>query len=421
MKIFTSLNFLALSLTALLLGATVSYYLTSNYFRHQETDKAYVEGLMDQIKKSGGQTVQKSAPASPVQVEEVVFGEAQEISELTGRLVEINRTTVASEVSGRIEKVYVEEGTPVEKGKTMLARVDTVWNKLAVQKSESRLAAFQAMLRYEKSELVRISGLIEDQAVSLSEKESKEAVIQELDAKIAEETTALKEWQLKVVRSEIIAPFRGEVVQRFVDVGSYVNPGTAIAEIISTGEIDARIFVPENVIRRLTVGQKIQVFIEPLNKMIEGKVVTVLSLAAAASRTFAVRVRMSDLDGELKSGMSARAYIPVTDKFPSIIVPENGVLIRPDGATAWLTVEQKKEDTAQLVAEPVPVRILASMPGKFAVRAETPRGEEILVAGANVVTEGAERLAPGMVIQIVKSKFAIEPVPGTYSSGHQKL
>lgn len=418
MKSLTSLNYLAIFLTALFVGGVVGFYGTQSYFQERLTNKKFLEERLESMKKLGGDTGRK-APLATVQVMDVTFGPAQEISELAGRLTEISRTTVASEVTGKIVAMPVEEGTPVEAGKTLLARVDTVWNELAIEQSQARLAALAATLRYERSELNRIVSLIRDKAVSESEKESKEATIQELEAKILEEKAALHESQLKVERSEIFAPFRGEVVERFVDVGAYVNAGTPIAEIITMGEIDARIYLPETAVKRMEVGQKVQIMVDPLQKMVEGRVATILSMAASASRTFFVRVRMDDSSGELKSGMSARAFVAMTEPFDSLIVPKDGVLIRPDGHIAWLAVPKDGEEVP--VAEPVPVRILASMPGYFAVLPETVRGREILVAGAKIVTEGAERLAPGAALKIQENVYPMEPLPGTYPTGHQKF
>ncbi|MDO4551736.1 MAG: efflux RND transporter periplasmic adaptor subunit [Planctomycetia bacterium] len=423
MKSNTFLNYFSLFLTALFIGGMVGFGGTYYYQSIKLSDEKYVQGILEQFKDLGKNTV-KNPIFAAVRVEKAVMEEAQEISELTGRLMEINRTTVASEVTGRIVEMFVEEGTPVETGRTLLARVDTVWSKLAIQQSQARLAALEATLRYESSELKRISSLIADHAVSQSEVESKEATIQELRAQIAEEHAALKEWELRVTRSEIFAPFHGEVVQRFVDVGSYVVPGTAIAEIISTGQIDARIFVPENDIHRVSVGQKVQVMIDPLNKMVEGSIVTILGSAETASRTFVARIRLDDNNGELKSGMSVRAYLPVTDKVPSLVLPEDAVLIRPDDSTVWVALSeeaQNGQEAPEIIAEPVPVRITATMPGKFAVEPETQRGKEILVAGADVIIEGAERLAPGTSLRIMENKYPIQSIPGLYPSGHQKL
>ncbi len=433
MKIFTSLNYLAIFLTALLVGGLVGFVGTQSYYRGQLSNKKFLKDRLESMEKLGG-GADKKTPLASVEVAEVTIGPAQEISELAGRLVEIGRTTVASEVAGKVVEMPVEDGTPVQKDETLLARVDTVWNQLAIEQSKARLAALEATLRYERSELHRIVGLIMDKAVSESEKESKEATIQELEAKILEEKAKLHELELKVRRSRIYAPFRGEVVQRFVDVGAYVNAGTPIAEIITTGEIDARIYLPENAIKRMEVGQQVKVWVDPLDKMVEGKVATILSTATSASRTFFVRVRLDDLDGMLKSGMSARAYVPVTEPFESLIVPKDGVLIRPDGYIAWLAVPKAEAETPTgaepgeragmdepPVAEPVPVRVLASMPGYFAVRPETERGKEIMKPGAVIITEGAERLAAGAALKIQKNKYPLEPLPGTYPTGHQKF
>ncbi|MDO4583394.1 MAG: efflux RND transporter periplasmic adaptor subunit [Planctomycetia bacterium] len=415
------LNLFAVCLTILFVGGMVGFYGTYRFYQNHLSDAKYVTTLYETLKKGG--TIKTAAPrsASLVRVETVREGEAQEFRTILGRLTEINRATVSSEVSGKLIEMSVEEGTPVKGGETLLARIDTVWNALSIEEVEAQIAALKARMEYESSELRRSQNLISSQAVSQSEFESTEATIQELKAQIDAQEAQLKDAQLKVERSNILAPFDGQVIERYVDVGAYVTAGTPVAEVISTGKIDARIYIPEMFIQRITIGQPIEIQVDPLQKTVTGTVERIVANASTASRTFPVRVRLDDLNGELKAGMSVRANIPVTDPFRSLLLPADAVLIRPDGNTVWLAMEKVEEGEKSLVAEPIPVEITAEMPeGIFAVSPLSQRGKEILAAGVSVVIEGAERLAPGMAVQIVESPYTLEPVPGLYDSGQQK-
>ena len=415
------LNVFALSLTVLFLGGAIGFYSTYRFYNTRLTDEKYVEKLYADFQKSDAPEEKKETLATAVRAEPVKFGTAREYRTILGRLAEVNRATIASEVSGKLMKINVEEGTPVTAGME-LAKIDTVWNDLAIQETKAQIAALKAKHDYETNELKRSQSLISSQAVSQSDLESTQATLEELRAQIDAQEALLKESEERVKRSIITAPFDGQVTQRFVDVGSYLTPGAALVEVISTGKIDAKIYIPENVIQRIKTGEKIDISVDPLAKSFTGTVELIISSAETASRTFPIRVRMEDQAGLLKAGMSVTAKIPTTDEFEALLLPSDAVLIRPDANTVWLAMSETEtgEKVKGLVAEPVPVDILAEMPTGLAVRPVTERGKQILKKDALAIVEGAERLSPGLALRLIESPYELKPIPGHYDSGQQR-
>ena len=59
--------------------------------------------------------------------------------EIIGRLVEVHKVTVASEVTGKIIAMPVEEGTQVVANETVLAKIDDVWSRLAKQRIQAQM------------------------------------------------------------------------------------------------------------------------------------------------------------------------------------------------------------------------------------------------------------------------------------------
>ena len=83
----------------------------------------------------------------------------------------------------------------------------------------------------------------------------------------------------------------------------------------------------------------------------------------------------------------------------ALIVSKDAVLVRPDGATVWVAVRRGEGRATEV--QPVPVTINVRMPRECAVNPQTDRGCKLLVPGAQVVVEGAERLMPGQEVDIV--------------------
>jgi len=312
--------------------------------------------------------------------------------------------TVASEVTGKIIAIPVEEGTSVVADETVLARIDDVWSRLAKQRIQAQMESAKVMLRFQTDELGRFERLTDQDVMTQSELELKQATVDELEATLKESQAAIQEEDERIARSIIRAPFDGIVVAKHVESGGHVSVGTPIVEIIATGELDARLMVPESIVNLLQVGQDLAIQIDALHEEVSGKVASVTPYGPMASRTFPVRVRLEDQlkdeDVKLMVGMSVTASIPMDEMRTALVVPRDAVLVRPDGATVWVAVVNEGSKTAEV--QPVPVSVRARMGDEYAVDPEIDGGSELLFDGATVVIEGAERLKPNQIVEIVE-------------------
>lgn len=390
----------SLSLSALLAGGLVSGLAVWRVSHDQMEDAEFLQKQLDRVKakREGPGDQQGAPPASLVRVSLAERKVIQPQRPIVGRLVEVRNVTVASEVTGKIVDMPVEEGTPVVGGETVLARVDDVWSRLASDRCQAQVASTQARLTFEELELQRHQQLTDRRAISESELESKQAAVAVLEASMAETEAALEEERERIARSTLLAPFDGTVVTKHVELGGHVSPGDPIVEVVSRGAIDARLMVPESAINLIRLDQVVPIRIDPLSEQVEGAVISITPYGPTASRTFPVRVRLDDQGGRLKVGMSVTASIAIGTEREALVVSKDAVLVRPDGSTVWVALAKGDADTAE--AQPVPVTITARMPEEYAVEPETSEGRELLVAGAQVVVEGAERLLKGQQVGI---------------------
>jgi RND family efflux transporter MFP subunit len=399
----------SLSLTALLAGGIVGGLAVWGRSSRQLGDPEFLRAQLARVSEQEG-----GGPAGPppalVRVDVVQRKTVQPQRAIVGRLVEVRKATVASEVTGKIVDMPVEEGTEVVGGETLLAQVDDVWGQLALKRSRAQVASTEAKLRYELLELDRSRELRDRNALSRSEFEAREATVAELQARLDEAKAAVEEESERVLRSAIIAPFDGTVVAKLAEVGQHVAPGTPLVEIVSRGEVDARLMVPESAVNLIHLDQLLPIRIDPLGEEARGQVVSVTPYGPMASRTFPVRVRLDDQDGRLKVGMSVTAMVGVGPPREALVVTKDAVLVRPDGSTIWVTVSDGA--AAQAEVQPVPVTITARMPDEYAVEPETDPGRDLLREGTSVVIEGAERLTPGQQVRIVTLEAGLRATAG---------
>lgn len=388
---------ISLSLTALLLGTVAGAVVVAHMARQQLQDPEFLRQRLKEVSQDDAPKRGGTAPSARVAVAEEK--EVQPLRPIVGRLIEVRKVTAPSEVTGQLIDFPVEEGTPVVGGQTVLAKVDDLWCRLAAERCRAQIAALKAQLEYESAELRRYESLRETDATTESEYESKRSTVADLQAKLDEAKASLEEETERQRRSRILAPFDGTVVAKHAELGEYVSPGSPIVDVVSRGQVDALLMVPESVINFLAVDQLLTIRVDPLGEEVSGKVVSITPYGPSASRTFPVRVRLDDQAGRLKVGMSVTAMVATAAKRKALVVSRDAVLVRPDGSTVWVAVAGKQAKAIEV--QPVPVRIEARMAHEYAVEPETAQGRSLLVPGVRVVIEGAERLTPGQEIRIV--------------------
>lgn len=396
----------ALAVTSLLLGGVLVGWSVSELFLSRLNDPEYLQKQVQRVQRQTEGEPEATVRKKLVRVMPATRQKLGSTRFFSGRLVEIQKVVVSSEITGPIVKMPIEVGMKVEQGKTVIAEIDTIWARLATEQAEKKLNVSRVKLSFQKNEYQRLMKLndLGKGMVSESDLEMQRLAVEELEANIKLEEVVLEEAHKKLDRSTILAPFDGTIVTKISELGSFVSPGTPIAEIVSCGEIDAELLISESYIDRLSVGDTIPVWIDPLNMETEGSIFSIVPYGSTAVRSFPVRIRMNDMDGRLKVGMSVRGRIQVTDAKESIVLPKDAVLDRPDGALVWIVTDELNEAgqaSGRRVVQPVQIVIAARTDDQYGVVPLSEEGRDLLKAGVECVIEGAERLAVGEEVEVV--------------------
>ncbi len=376
---------LSVSLTCLLAGGLAGglgvHYWWLNRLENQDFQAARPA--------PAGLAETRAEPAAPVRVSAASLESVRPEKRIVGRLREIRKVTVASEVTGKIVAMNVVEGTPVTTDKTIIASIDNTWLDLGIDRQKALVEVITTRLAKEKANLDRVRALHRRDVATDREYEDQRAAYDETQAELKAARVALADLREKRNRVDIRAPFDGWVVARRAELGQHLSPGSPVVDIISRGHIYAEMNVPESLVNGLEAGMDIPVTVEPIERTYTGKIESINPYGATASRTYPVRVILSDDGGRLKAGMSTEAVFPAGETGKQIVVSRDAVLIKPDGNTVWVV-----RDGSGLEAFPVPVTVVSRVGDRYAVRPLTDGGQQLLVDGATVVVEGAERLRP---------------------------
>ena len=321
-----------------------------------------------------------------------------------GRLQVVRRSVVASERSGRVTGVSVEEGDNVVAARTVLAQIDDTWARLDLRDAEAQLDQANARIDQTNANLEqaqrnreRMGGLYEQQSAQLKELQDAQTLVKVVQARLAGDKAAAQATQVRLdrVKSEmdkltIRAPFDGAVVRKIIEVGQWAQEGAAVVEVVSCGAIDAQVNVPEALVNLLKVGDDLDIWVEPLGRTVTGKVTAIVPEASTAARTFPVKVRLGNAAGQLMAGMSVRARVPTGKSVEALTAPRDAVLRTADGTVVWVAAASPHGPMP--VAQRVPVRVLFAVDDRYVI---DPARAAVIDDDAQVVIEGAERLVPG--------------------------
>ena len=236
------------------------------------------------------------------------------------------------EFSGRVAKIYVDEGDVVKKGQA-LAKIDDggLFNELKLVESQAKLA---------KTIYERQSKLWNDKIGS---------EIQYLEAKTNYEiqNNRLKSITESLAKTTITAPFSGTIDEIFIEEGNLVSPpmmpdqGNAF-RIINLNELYVESVIPESFIGKIKKGAEVKVEIPVLNKSFKSTIKHSVSSINELSRTFKIEVSVPKNDLDLIPNLNVEVNVLDYTNSQAILVPESIVSEDSDNNKFLFTVLNNK-------------------------------------------------------------------------------
>jgi RND family efflux transporter MFP subunit len=224
----------------------------------------------------------------------------------------LHQNNVASDGSGKLLKLLVEEGDFVRAGQT-IAKLDDEMVQLQIQNVQLNIEQL-------KNDNARFSVLKKENAISNVEAEKVE-----LGLKSAE--VQLKQLQKQLRSTSIVAPFSGVVSKKMVDLGSMVMPGTPIVELTDISSLKLSVSVPERDILKFQKGQKVVANADVYGDVDFNGVISNIAVQADASHNFKVQstVKNSTVN-RLMAGMYGSVSLSNSKSTTALSVPRKALV-----------------------------------------------------------------------------------------------
>ncbi|MFT5767656.1 MAG: RND family efflux transporter MFP subunit [Halioglobus sp.] len=167
----------------------------------------------------------------------VVAPEKHSISVETQGTVRPNREiNLISQVAGRVESVsnLFEAGEFFVAGEELL-RLEGVDYRFAIARAESQVAAAKQKVAEEKGRTLQAAREWRDLgSVQANDLFLRKPQLASAEAALKAAEADLGSAELDLARTSIKVPFNGRISEKYVDLGQYVAPGTAIAKVYDT-------------------------------------------------------------------------------------------------------------------------------------------------------------------------------------------
>jgi len=338
----------------------------------------------------------------------------------TGSLSAVTTVQVGTQVSGTIQKLYVDYNSHVKKGQP-IAEIDPSLFRATVEQAQGNHLAAEANLQ--KARVARIEAertlarnkkLLADGIISQGDYDAAEtsflsatAVVAAAEGSLSQSRGTLMQARTNLNYSVIRSPVDGVVISRAIDVGqtvaaSFQTPTLfTIAQDLTKMRIE--VSVDEADISRLQQNQNVTFTVDSYPELsFRGKVVQIRNAPIITQNvvTYVVVVNVDNSDLKLKPGMTANVAVEVARR--------DGVLMLPPAALRF-----KPKAGVSGAKEALPLKAtVAEVPGKPVRR--TGNGQQVYIL------RDKKPLAVAVITGIANNS-SIELVEGALKEGDQVI
>lgn len=349
---------------------------------------------------------------------QVSRGNIRSVIQANGSLDAVETVDVGTQISGTVTKIYINYNSSVKQGQ-LIAEIDSSTQETEVTQAEASLLTakadlmnYTALLAKAGKDLERTQKLAAKDLIAKTEVDANEsayltaqAQVVAAEARIKQSEAVLTRAKINLGYTKIYSPVDGVVVAKLVEQGqtvaaSYSTPSIAkIARDLKQMRVEVN--VDEADIGGIKQGQKAEFTVDAYGEKKFFGEVTQIRLSPKTNNnnvvTYAVIVGVSNDNGILLPGMTAKVSLIVQQKNDILIVPNSAFRFKPvdpkpvDPTTDVGDENSFSQPTVAAVATPT----LYTLENKTIVKKEVVKGitdgqnTEILSGlneGATVIT-----------------------------------
>jgi RND family efflux transporter MFP subunit len=195
--------------------------------------------------------------------------------------------------------------------------------------------------------------------------------------------------KIPVRDTSLQAPLDAVVLQRNVEIGTFVAAGTVGFVLADTRSVKAVFGAPDVELRRLRLGMPLAVTTEAYPGLeFRGKVTAISPSADEKSRVFNIEVTVPNPHDQLKSGMIATLELPAAGPSePLLAVPVTAIVASKHNSQGYAVIVVQDQAGKQ-VAHARDVTLGPALGNMVAIQRGLKAGERVVTTGAPLVVDG---------------------------------
>lgn len=298
--------------------------------------------------------------------------------------------TIRAQVTGMLSEVCFEEGQDVAAGQ-VLFRIDARPFEAALHQAEAALARSEAQRANAAREARRANDLQSRGFMSEQDRDQAATALQSAEAAAKSDAAAVESARILVDDCTIRSPLSGRAGRRLADAGNLVNANaSALVTINRVCPVSVVFAVPQQdmaLLRGWRTGPGVPVTVSlPEAAASEGGRLTFLDNSVdRATGTLTVKAEFANEDRRLWPGQFVDVRMRVGTETHALVVPFRAVQNGQQGTYLFVVADGHAESRLVKIGRSV---------GEDSVIASGLR------AGERVVTEGQQRLGPGVAVSV---------------------
>lgn len=298
---------------------------------------------------------------------------------LPGNVVSRNSATISAQQSGQLLWV-ADIGDKFNKG-DVIARIDDQPLVLQLAQLKAELEQTGASVAFLQKQKQRMQTLANNMSTSLSELDRTERDLSIEQSQLAVLKLRIQQTQLAHDNTQVLAPFDGEISERFAQMGELVDNRTPLLQLTDIHALDIQVSAP------LDIAGFIQpdsiVLVKWRDHMVSLPIRTFTSAGDRTSRTFDVRLDASNV--KLFPGSAVTVSLPRSREDIATLVPRDALILREDEISVLKVVDN--------IVEKIGVKVGLGMGDWVSVVGN-------LAALDQVVIRGGEGLSAGQKVRV---------------------
>lgn len=300
----------------------------------------------------------------PVSVDRVTRQDLGRTLELAAEFRPNQEIDLHAKVAGYLKSIYVDVGDRVRTGQLIAeleapemtqeaAQTDAALRRAEVEvdRASADLQRSEAQERVRRMASDRLAAVVKIRSNLVAQQDVDDAFgrLQDAQAQLAaaKASVAVAEEQVQVAMAargrnatllsylRITAPFSGTITARFADPGAMIQAGTAshvqarpVVQLSQVDHLRLILPVPESVVPRVRLDAPVEVRVDALKRVFQGRISRFTGKLDSATRTMETEVDLPNTDLAIKAGMFGSASIALERRQDVLTIPVQALASR---------------------------------------------------------------------------------------------